>query len=102
MEWCICPTPWGENLVCVRYRYDSERKRRRKTVELIVEESSWEANSQRIPANKIVHIRIDYNEDYLRRLVKAAGGRWNQEKKLWELPYKEVIELGLKNRMIKA
>ena len=35
----------------------------------------------------------------MRKLVKEAGGRWDGEKKLWEIPYKEVIQLGLKNRM---
>ena len=29
---------YGENLICVRYRYDEKRKIRLKTVELIVEE----------------------------------------------------------------
>jgi hypothetical protein len=32
---------YGDRLVCVRYRYDFEQKRRLKTVELIVEECHW-------------------------------------------------------------
>lgn len=32
--------------------------------------------------------------------IKEAGGRREGEKKLWETPYKEVIKLGLKNRII--
>ena len=32
---------YGERLVCVRYRYDAERRRRIKTVELIEEEADW-------------------------------------------------------------
>src|SRR5262249_1574599 len=31
----------GERLVCVRYRYDEQRRKRFKTVELIVEEKAW-------------------------------------------------------------
>ncbi|MFQ5865040.1 MAG: hypothetical protein ACE5IW_07415 [bacterium] len=93
---------YGENLICVRYRYDSERKRKIKTVELIVEEGPWEADSRRIPNNKIVYVRIKYNEIYLRKVVKGAGGRWNKEKKLWELPYGEVKQLGFTDRMVVA
>ena len=36
------------------------------------------------------------------KLVKQAGGRWDGEKKLWEIPYypyKDVVQLGLKNMM---
>ena len=32
---------YGEQLVCVRYRYDKARLKRFKTVELIVEEKEW-------------------------------------------------------------
>jgi hypothetical protein len=34
--------PLGDRLVCVRYRYDEQQKKRCKTVELIVEEDGWE------------------------------------------------------------
>ncbi len=30
-----------KKLVCVRYRYDAERKKRYKTVEIIVDEAPW-------------------------------------------------------------
>ena len=33
---------YGDRLLCVRYRYDEERKKRLKTVELITEETDWE------------------------------------------------------------
>ncbi len=33
---------YGDRLLCVRYRYDEERKKRLKTVELITEEKDWE------------------------------------------------------------
>lgn len=32
---------YGEQLICVRYRYDSSRLKRYKTVELIVDEQDW-------------------------------------------------------------
>jgi hypothetical protein len=33
---------YGERLLCVRYRYDDEKRKRYKTVELIVAESDWQ------------------------------------------------------------
>jgi hypothetical protein len=33
---------YGQRMVCVRYRYDERLKRRYKTVELIVDEVTWE------------------------------------------------------------
>jgi hypothetical protein len=32
---------YGERLVCVRYGYDAERRKRIKTMELIEEEAEW-------------------------------------------------------------
>ena len=32
---------YGDQLVCVRYRYDKQRERRQTTAELIVDELDW-------------------------------------------------------------
>jgi len=50
--------------------------------------------------NKIVCVRVEYNEMDLRRLIKAAGGKWNKEKLLWEIQYSFVKSLGLEERMV--
>ena len=42
---------YGDRPVCVRYRYDEEKKRRFRTVELIAEETDWEPKV----AEKAVH-----------------------------------------------
>ena len=91
---------YGDALVCVRYRYDTDRKRMTKTVELKIDDRPWEPKRSRIPRNKIVAIRIDYREMELRLAVKSAGGQWDPERKCWLLAYREVLALGLKNRMI--
>jgi hypothetical protein len=91
---------YGDELVCVRYRYDAARKLKLKTVEIIVEQSPWQPNSRRIPGNKRVPIRITYGERNLGTRVKAAGGRWNKHQKVWELAYKKVVELGLLDRIV--
>jgi hypothetical protein len=50
--------------------------------------------------NKILDIRIHVKELQLRRLVKVAGGRWNFQKQTWQLPYREIKNLGLEKRIV--
>lgn len=90
---------YGNDLICVRYRYDATNNRRLKTVELVVEERAWEKKSFRIPYNKLMPIRIGYNETDLRRTVKSAGGKWNQSEKVWRLSYGQIVALGLEERI---
>lgn len=91
---------YGDDLVCVRYRYDADNGKRITTVELIVESGQWQKNPNRIPHNKTVRVRVAYRETELRKLVKHAGGKWNGEDRVWELPYAEVKQLGLTKRMV--
>jgi len=91
---------YGDKLVCVRYRHDAANKRRLKTVELVVEETSWQPRPAKIPLNQIMHLRITYGEVALRNLVKTAGGKWNSERQAWDLPYHEVLKLGLRERIV--
>lgn len=91
---------YGEKLVCVRYRYDHERKRKLKTVETIVEEMPWEPAAKKVSRNEIVDLQIRYGEIALGRQVKAAGGIWNREQRVWKLPYSEVLKLGLQARIV--
>jgi hypothetical protein len=91
---------YGEHLFCVRYRYDAEKRKRLKTVELIIEEAPWQPEAPKISLNPLTRLRIQYGEIALRAQVKAAGGKWNHEKKTWELPYQEVLKLGLTERII--
>jgi len=91
----------GDNLVCVRYKYDLINKRKIKTVELVVENEPWEMDLNRIPANKLIRLRVNFGEVKIGKLIRAAGGKWHHEKKYWQLPYREVIALGLDDRIIK-
>jgi len=90
---------YGDQLVCVRYRYDKNRQKCRKTVELVIDEKDWIPGVV-IPADRRVHIRIGYGERELRERVKQAGGYWDNERKAWHLRYREVCELGLERRML--
>jgi len=91
---------YGTRLVCVRYRYDEQRKRRLKTVELIVEESEWDPHPPRRSADSLDHVRVAWSEVEVRRQVKSAGGRWNPQQGVWELRYERVVALGLEGRII--
>ncbi len=87
---------YGDRLVCVRYRCDPGAGRRYKTVELIVEEKPWCPYRP----ESILLIRLDYREEVLRDRVKSAGGKWDAARRLWRLPYREVVALRLEPRIV--
>jgi hypothetical protein len=87
---------YGESLLCVRYRYDPKGKKRLKTVELVVEEMPWQPVAEEIPLAKIMRVWIPHDELELQKQVQAANGKWNPQQRVWELPYREVLELGLR------
>lgn len=90
---------YGDQLVCVRYRYDKARGKRYKTVELIIDEQDWMPGVA-IPADKRLPITVGYGETELREQIKAAGGFWNAEKRAWILSYRTILRMGLENRII--
>ncbi len=96
---------YGQRLVCVRYRHDKERRKNLTTVELVIDErealGGFHRQTPMKPVPKqIVSIRVNYLEDELRVKVKAAGGLWDVEEKLWKLPISVVRELGLDKRIV--
>ncbi len=102
---------YGNKLINVRYRYDDHQQLRYTTVEIIVEkrpyvqcstDSHYLKNKTRTTQadNRDVYIRIAYMEINERVKVKAAGGFWDKEKRLWQLDLNKVKELGLENRII--
>jgi hypothetical protein len=91
---------YGDRLVGVRYRYDERQKQRWKTVELIVEKREWEPPPPRQPEDPLVAIHVAVQEREVRRQVKAVGGKWNPREVVWELPYGQVVALGLTDRIV--
>jgi len=90
---------YGDQLLCVRYRYDKLRQKRYKTVELIIDEQDW-VPGVRFASTERVLVQIGFGEEELRETVKRAGGFWNPEKKAWVLSFAQVLALGLEHRMI--
>lgn len=87
---------YGERLLCVRYRYDAIQRKRFKTVELIIEESHWLPPMR---PDQMVVIRIDNQDQALKRRILAVRGIWNGNVKVWALPYAKVLELGLEDKI---
>ena len=91
---------YGSNLICVRYRYDAERRQRIKTVEIVVDRVQWRGKvtpDESAP----VHFRIAEDEELLRRAVLLAGGRWDEWSNTWALPRKAARALGLLARLLR-
>ena len=47
---------YGEQLICVRYHYDQQRRKRFTTFEIIAEESGWSPPER----PEIVGLRVDF------------------------------------------
>ena len=91
---------YGDRLICVRYRYDAQRKKRFKTVELVVAERDWEPPQPRFAHDQIVGLRVAFTEVAVRDPVKQAGGTWNPERRVCQLRYDRVVALGLNSRIV--
>jgi hypothetical protein len=75
---------YGDKLLCVRYRYDEKRQVILKTVEIIVSEKPCSPRLQ-YHDHDIVNVIVPYTKTALRDKLKAAGGRWNPDEKLWQV-----------------
>ena len=90
---------YGDRLICVRYRYDAQRKKRLKTVELIVAERDWEPRP-RFADDQILALHVAFADVAVRAQVKQAGATWNPERRVWQLRYDRVVALGLNSRIV--
>jgi hypothetical protein len=50
---------YGDVLLCLRFRYDGERRQRLKTIGLTIERSEWTPPPLRYTAEAIVPLRIE-------------------------------------------
>jgi hypothetical protein len=85
----------GPALVCVRHRVDAAAKHRYTTVELLVEKTPIQVRTQ-----KWVEIRVGADEPAVRAMIKAAGARWQPERRTWLLPKRLVGILRLSDRLL--
>jgi len=71
---------FGEALMCVRHRVDAKAQFRYTTVELLVDKAAIRPRKE-----SIVGVRIGPDEYALQKVVKAAGARWDPDRKVWHL-----------------
>jgi hypothetical protein len=81
---------YGDDLVCVRFRYDPETRQRLKTVELVIERIDWTPPPSRFTDDTLIPLRIAATNMPIRNKAKAAGAKWNPEKRLWFVSYGKV------------
>ena len=97
---------YGERLICVRYRYDEQSRRRYTTVELVEEQSDWAGDVAKPTTadnrdnGRLLGVRIGFNETSLRNSVKAKGAIWRPKHQLWEMRYDDIVALGLESRVV--
>ena len=91
---------YGNQLICVHYRYDEQLMKRFKTVELIVEESDWLPQAKSKAGDRVVSIRVAVEELDIRAQVKGTGGTWQRDRRVWDLRYDQVGALGLEDRIV--
>ena len=91
---------YGDGLICVGYRDDPQRKKRFKTVELLGAERDWEPPRPPYADHQSVGVRIGFAEVAVRERAKQAGGKWNPDRKVWELRYREAVALKLTTRIV--
>jgi hypothetical protein len=91
---------YGDNLICVRYRYDDQKMTMFKTIEIVVDQKPWEIDNKKIPENKIISIRVSIDEIELRQKIKACGGKWIPQRKVWQLSYEKVKRLDMTDRIV--
>lgn len=85
---------YGEQLVCVRYRYDAPTRKRIKTVEIVVAESEWQPPAQRFMKDEIVWVRIGFVDRSQQQQLRAAGGKWDARRCVWNIRYDAAVKLG--------
>ena len=88
---------YGNALVCVRYRLDADGLHRYTTVDLIID---------RVPivkrVDRIIGVCILYEETPLQSAVRTSGATWDKPAKLWHMPYRVGLRLGLQDRIVET
>lgn len=86
---------FGMTLLCVRYRLDASGSRRLTTVELVVEDTPASRRAERMVA-----LQVQFNELELRADLLQRGARWDRVAKVWRLPRRLAVAMGLRDRIV--
>lgn len=99
---------WGDRLVAVRYRKDSEAGKLFTTIEIIVDERELPPEGVTFPQhrairrNTVVAVPISYDEYDLRMQAKQYGARWSRQQRVWLMRYDTAVVMGLQHRVVEG
>lgn len=92
---------FGAALVCVRYRYDERTGDNLATAEIIVDRRPGN-RKLRYRDTDLVAVAVPYSEKALREKLKAAGGRWHPEERVWRVLFRSIRgESALVDRIVR-
>ncbi len=77
---------FGAALVCVRYRYDEQTGDNLTTAEIIVDRRP-RLMTTRYRDTDLVAVAVPYTETAMRDRLKAAGGRWSRDERVWRVSF---------------
>lgn len=87
----------GGELLCVRHRLSGDGEQGITTVALIV---SVEPMRRRRSLDAEVALRLDFPDREHRAALQRAGARWDSAAKLWRLPCRLAIDLGVQAQIV--
>ena len=115
---------WGDQLVAVRYRKNTETNQMLTTIEIVVDQRPILPNvksSKRflkpqphaetppytdaqspVNAQEYVALKIYYKEIEYRNLIKSTGGAWSKKMKMWVTHRNTVERIGLVDRIVEG
>jgi len=91
---------YGEALVCVRYRYDRDKRKQFKTIEIIISESDWIPPPPKYAESDLVALRIGYEEKSLQEQAKALGAKWDRQQKIWLIRYGSIAGTAMEKLIV--
>ena len=106
---------YGDRLLFVRYRYDTDTQETLTTVELVVDrrpaprERAQRSQTEGPPAAPetpaappvpVTGLRIAARERWLHEKLRSAGGYWDPQRALWILPTAALESLRLNSRVV--
>ena len=86
---------YGSALVCVRHRRSEDGCTRFTTVELLVDAALVASRG-----DELVGVRIAYQARDLQDAARAAGARWDPDRRVWRMPRDVAGRLKLLDRVL--
>jgi len=89
---------FGDALVCVRYRHDTEKRHRYTTVELVVDQAPIARRQASLDA--IVVVRIPFGDTARQNQARTLGAKWDGRDRVWYMRRSTAKRLGLLKHIV--